>query len=45
MAGGLAAADFDEDGDIDVFIVGGVGSVNSLYRNDGSNVFTEMPQT
>ena len=42
MAGGLAAADFDEDGDIDVFVVGGLGNVNSLYRNDGKNVFTEM---
>ena len=42
MAGGLAAADFDEDGDIDVFVVGGLGNVNSLYRNDGNNVFTEM---
>ena len=42
MAGGLAAADFDEDGDIDIFVVGGVGNVNSLYRNDGNNVFTEM---
>ena len=42
MAGGLAAADFDEDGDIDIFVVGGIGNVNSLYRNDGSNVFTEM---
>ena len=42
MAGGLAAADFDQDGDIDVFVVGGLGNVNSLYRNDGKNVFTEM---
>lgn len=42
MAGGLAAADFDDDGDIDVLVVGGVGNVNSLFRNDGDNGFTEM---
>ena len=42
MAGGLAAADFDDDGDIDVLVVGGGGNVNSLFRNDGDNVFTEM---
>ncbi len=42
MAGGLAAADFDDDGDIDVLVVGGLGNLNSLFRNDGGNVFTEM---
>ena len=42
MAGGLAAADFDDDGDIDIFVVGGAGNVNSLFRNDGNNRFTEM---
>ena len=42
MAGGLAAADFDDDGDIDIFVVGGAGNVYSLFRNDGDNRFTEM---
>jgi len=42
MAGGLAAVDFDRDGDIDVYLVGGDTNPNRLYRNDGGGGFTEI---
>jgi len=32
--GGLAVFDFDRDGDLDVFLSGGPGEPNRLYRND-----------
>jgi len=42
MGGGLAAADFDQDGDIDLYLVGGDGAPNALLRNDGNNQFTDI---
>jgi len=42
MGGGLAAADVDADGDIDLYLVAGDGVPNQLYRNDGDNRFTEI---
>lgn len=33
--------DFDNDGDLDVFVGNGVGS-NNLYRNNGDNTFTDI---
>ncbi len=42
MGGGLAAADFDRDGDIDLYLVGGDGARNGFYRNDGNNQFTDI---
>lgn len=42
MGGGLAAADFDRDGLIDLYFVGGDGAPNALYRNDGSNKFSDV---
>ena len=42
MGGGLAAADFDQDGDIDLYLVGGDGAPNALFRNDGNNQFTDI---
>lgn len=42
IGGGLAAADIDDDGDIDLYLVGGDGETNALYRNDGDNRFTDI---
>ena len=45
MGGGLAAADYDNDGDIDLYFVAGDGSPNKLFSNDGANRFTEVAST
>ncbi len=42
MGGGVAAADFDDDGDIDLFVPNGSGVADQLYRNDGAARFTEL---
>ncbi|MGV6813462.1 MAG: FG-GAP-like repeat-containing protein [Phycisphaerales bacterium] len=42
MGGGGAAGDFDRDGDIDLFLVGGSASVDHLYINDGYGHFVDM---
>lgn len=39
---GVAAGDFDNDGDIDLFIVRGDIGPNLLYRNTGNLVFEEI---
>jgi hypothetical protein len=42
MGGGVAAADIDRDGDIDLYFAGGDGAPNALYRNDGNNRYTDI---
>ncbi len=42
LAAGLAAADFDRDGDVDLFVPNGPGAPDQLYVNDGSGHFTEQ---
>ena len=39
---GIAAADYDADGDIDLYIVGGRTHPNHLYRNRGDGTFVEV---
>ena len=39
---GATWADYDDDGDMDVFVPATNGQSNSLYRNDGADVFTKM---
>jgi hypothetical protein len=43
--GGAAAGDYDNDGDIDLFITRGDIGPNLLYRNDGGGVFTDVAAT
>jgi hypothetical protein len=42
---GAAAGDYDNDGDIDLFIVRGITGSNLLYRNAGNLVFEEVAET
>jgi enediyne biosynthesis protein E4 len=37
VAGGVAAGDYDRDGDVDLYLVGGSAGVNALFRNDGGS--------
>ena len=39
---GLALFDYDNDGDIDIFITNFANLPNHLYENDGSGIFTEV---
>lgn len=41
MAGGGAAGDFDNDGDQDLFVIGGSAGIDRLYINDGTGNFSE----
>ena len=42
FGGGVAAADFDADGDVDLYVVGGPQEPNHLYANRGDGTFVEM---
>jgi enediyne biosynthesis protein E4 len=42
LAGGAAAGDYDDDGDLDLYVVRGNSGPNLLYRNDGGNRFTDV---
>lgn len=34
--------DYDNDGDLDLFVANSLGENNNLYRNDGNDVFTKV---
>ncbi len=40
--GGVAAADYDNDGDVDLFAPTGSGLRHGLYRNGGDGTFTDV---
>ena len=42
FASGIAAADYDADGDIDLYVTGGELEVNHLYQNQGDGSFAEV---
>ena len=42
FASGIAAADYDEDGDIDLYVVGGDIDRNHLYQNQSDGSFIEI---
>ena len=42
FAGGVAAADYDEDVDVDLYIVGGNHDPNQLYQNQGDGTFQDV---
>ncbi|MCY4129853.1 MAG: FG-GAP-like repeat-containing protein [Gammaproteobacteria bacterium] len=41
VGGGVAAADYDNDGDIDFYVVGGEIDPSHLYENKGNGTFVE----
>ncbi|MYF38135.1 MAG: hypothetical protein F4219_05105, partial [Gammaproteobacteria bacterium] len=42
FTGGVAAGDFDNDGDVDLYVVGTDDAPNALYVNDGTGKFNDI---
>ena len=42
FANGIAAADYDADGDVDLYVVGGRSQPNHLYQNQGDGTYVEL---
>ena len=42
--GGAAWFDFDNDGDLDLFVTNGKGHANALFENDGKGGFTDIAE-
>ena len=42
LSGGVAAADYDADGDTDLYVVGGDSEPNHLYENQGDGTFVDV---
>ncbi len=42
MASGLAAVDYDADGDVDLYVAGGDATPNRLFRNEGDGTFVDV---
>lgn len=45
MGSGISAADFDNDGDIDMFVGTNIDQISHLYRNDGNGFFEEIAES
>lgn len=44
FSGGIAAGDYDQDGDVDLYVVGRPVNPNHLYQNQGDGTFREIGQ-
>jgi|GEM_PF-337529 len=44
MAGGVAAGDYDRDGDIDLYVLTGDSTANALLQNDGDGHFSNLSE-
>jgi len=44
-SGGVAAGDYDHDGDIDLYVIAGPANANSLLRNKGDGTFENVAAT
>ena len=42
FSGGIAAADYDNDGDVDLYVVGGNTEPNHLYQDQGDGTYDEV---
>ena len=42
FSGGLAAADYDADGDVDLYVAGGKSEPNHLFENQGDGKFIDV---
>ncbi len=40
--GGIAWLDYDQDGDLDLYVTNGEGAANGLFRNNGDGTFTDV---
>ena len=45
FSSGLAAADYDDDGDIDLYVAGGEEEPNHLFENQGDGTFRDVAAT
>ena len=45
FSSGLAAADYDGDGDVDLYVAGGNVEPNALYENQGDGTFIDIAST
>ena len=45
FSGGLAAADYDGDGDVDLYFVGGNTEPNTLFQDQGDGAYVEVAAT
>ncbi len=45
FSGGVAAADYDADGDVDLYFVGGETDPNHFYQNQGDGTFLEIAES
>ena len=44
MSGGVASGDFDGDGWVDLYTLGGDSGINRLYKNQGDGSFTDVTE-
>jgi enediyne biosynthesis protein E4 len=45
IGSGVSAADFDNDGDIDMFVGTSIDQISHLYRNDGNGSFEDIAES